>query len=311
MSASSSAAASAVSSRALESSSSEDEKAVDGADEAMIEGVDDDVEASEVESNDVKWHTEAKALESIEFDGNPAGICDDFKAKSLFEIFTETLTADLVTLIVEQSNLYARQLGGTLDLEPQELLAWLGVTIMMGVLVLPRRAQYWGEFAPELIELAFTRDRYMDILKYLHLNDNTQAIARGQIGYDPLVKIRPLLDTLNRTFPLLYSPGKELTIDESMCPFKGRLFFKQYIKIKPCKWGIKLFSLNDSSSGFLLRSIVYTGKNTDYGDDEKKLDDELKMISARSVLGSLMVSRISVTRCSWTIGSVVILCSEN
>ncbi len=37
-----------------------------------------------------------------------------------------------------------------------------------------------------------------------------------------------------------------VTIDEAMIPFKGRLRFKQYMKDKPTKWGIKVFVLADA-----------------------------------------------------------------
>ncbi len=42
-----------------------------------------------------------------------------------------------------------------------------------------------------------------------------------------------------------------------MSPFKGRLGFKQYMKAKPTKWGIKVFVLADSINGYVYR---YTGK---------------------------------------------------
>ena len=48
-----------------------------------------------------------------------------------------------------------------------------------------------------------------------------------------------------------------------MVKFKGRLSIKQYIKIKPVKWGIKLFTLAESATGYVLNLIPYTGKRVD------------------------------------------------
>ena len=45
-----------------------------------------------------------------------------------------------------------------------------------------------------------------------------------------------------------------------MIPFKGRLGFKQYMKDKPTKWGIKVFVLSDAVTGCVRRLQVYTGK---------------------------------------------------
>ena len=52
-----------------------------------------------------------------------------------------------------------------------------------------------------------------------------------------------------------------MTIDEAMIPFKGRLSFKQYMKAKPTKWGIKVFVLSDATNGYIHRLQIYTGKD--------------------------------------------------
>ncbi len=46
-----------------------------------------------------------------------------------------------------------------------------------------------------------------------------------------------------------------------MIKFKGRLGFKQYMKDKPTKWGIKVFVLSDATNGYIYRLEIYTGKN--------------------------------------------------
>ena len=50
-------------------------------------------------------------------------------------------------------------------------------------------------------------------------------------------------------------------MDEVMIKFKGRLGFKQYMKDKSTKWGIKVFVLNDARNGYVYRLQVYTSKN--------------------------------------------------
>jgi len=44
-----------------------------------------------------------------------------------------------------------------------------------------------------------------------------------------------------------------------MVAFRGRFAAKQYMPKKTTKWGIKAFSLADSSSGYVLNTIQYTG----------------------------------------------------
>ena len=56
----------------------------------------------------------------------------------------------------------------------------------------------------------------------------------------------------------VFSPGKDVSIDESLVLFKGRLSFQQCIKSKRARFGIKLYQLC-TSNGILLDFIVYHG----------------------------------------------------
>jgi hypothetical protein len=79
---------------------------------------------------------------------------------------------------------------------------------------------------------------------------------------DRLFKIQPLLD-LER-FQLAVVPDKEICIDETMVPFRGRLSFLQYIKNKGHKFGIKLFKLCLKDS-YTWNVIMYCGKEARSG----------------------------------------------
>ena len=68
-----------------------------------------------------------------------------------------------------------------------------------------------------------------------------------------------------------YNTHEELSIDEAMIPFKGRLSIKQYMKDKPTKWGIKVFVLADARNGYTVRLQVYTGKNSQLASNETGL----------------------------------------
>ena len=56
---------------------------------------------------------------------------------------------------------------------------------------------------------------------------------------------------------------QQCSIDEAMIPYKGRLGFKQYIKNKPTKWGIKVFVLADVTVCYVKRLQIYSGKEAD------------------------------------------------
>ena len=57
-------------------------------------------------------------------------------------------------------------------------------------------------------------------------------------------------------------PSRHISIDETMIGFRGRFGARQYMPQKPTKWGIKAFTMADSTNGYLLDSIIYTGADT-------------------------------------------------
>ncbi|CAK9816530.1 PiggyBac transposable element-derived protein 4 [Anthophora quadrimaculata] len=108
---------------------------------------------------------------------------------------------------------------------------------------------------PKFDYIAMKRDRFLAILKYLHFSDN--ATARTE---DRLHNLRNVVDKIIRTFKDAVKPGKNIVIDESMVPWKGRLSFCQYIPGKRHKYGIKLYKLC-LPGGYTHNVHIYSGKN--------------------------------------------------
>ena len=97
--------------------------------------------------------------------------------------------------------------------------------------------------------------RYYNI-NLLHLANNTQDNKT-----DKLFKIPHFVDLLTTQFSENYTLHQPVTIDEAIIPYKGGLSFKQHMKNKLTKWGIKVFVLNDATNGYIYRLQIYTGKN--------------------------------------------------
>ena len=65
---------------------------------------------------------------------------------------------------------------------------------------------------------------------------------------------------MQRNFHTQYRPRKELSLDESTCPFKGRVHFKCYNPKKPNRFHIKLFMVSEPSTSYICGCFeVYTG----------------------------------------------------
>ncbi|UYV73854.1 PGBD5 [Cordylochernes scorpioides] len=183
--------------------------------------------------------------------------------------------------IKEETNRYARSIidreSKKGPLKPHGMLAkWKAVSVAqikfffcviihMSLVKKPGMKDYWSTHG--FLKNAFCqsinmpRTLFMRILSMLHLNDNSKYIEYGKPGHDRLFKIRPVLESLIYSFGNAYTPQQNLTIDEAMCPFRGRVGFRVYIKGKPHKYGINIFQICEAVSGYAYNLDIYTGKD--------------------------------------------------
>ena len=73
-----------------------------------------------------------------------------------------------------------------------------------------------------------TQTRFFQIWRYFHLVENTQSLPRNDPRFDKIHRVRHFLDIFLGNAQLLYRLDRDVSIDETMVPHKGRLSFKQY-----------------------------------------------------------------------------------
>lgn len=101
----------------------------------------------------------------------------------------------------------------------EELQAFIGMNIVMGMLQLPQVRDYWatsGILDTPWFASIMPCDRFYAILRYLHLVDSSLQKKNGEDGYDALFKIHTLTDHLSAVFPRYYQPGQCMSVDEMM-----------------------------------------------------------------------------------------------
>lgn len=188
-----------------------------------------------------------------------------------FDYYKLFVTNELIEKMVVETNKHAEEYISSHAIKPKsrlnnwhpvtfdEMEKFMGVLMVMGINKLPNLHLYWSKkkcYRNEYIVNLMTRDRFLLLLKFWHFSDNFD-------NGDKLYKIRNVLDILSNSFTEILRPGRFMVIDETMIAWKGRLKFRQYIKNKAHKYGIKLYKLC-TPEGYTYSIIVYTGK-----DDEK------------------------------------------
>jgi len=171
----------------------------------------------------------------------------------------------VIQLIVDQTNLYARQKKAKhwTDTTAKEITAFLGLLVGFSLHHVPSTEHYWSTdplFRVPPISNVMPVKRFKKLLQCLHINDNSLMPAKGAANYDKLYKIRPLVEKLNHEFSAQCISTSSQSIDEAMVLFKGRSTLKQYMPMKPTKRGYKVWVRCDAKVGYAFQFDIYTGK---------------------------------------------------
>ena len=181
---------------------------------------------------------------------------------TLFELF---MTDKLIDHICKETNAYAAQKGNhTFKIEPNELKSFLAVLLLSGYIPYPRRSMYWemsSDSRNTIVASLFTRNRFLDVLHYLHLADNNSLNPS-----DKFSKKNPLFKVINESCLQNLISEKNVSIDESMVPYYGRHGCKQYIQNKPVTFGYKLW-VAATLLGYAIQFYPYAGKDDNYNKD--------------------------------------------
>jgi len=173
--------------------------------------------------------------------------------RQFFELFFDD---EIISNITTQTSLYANQHNVRLNMTADELKTVFGCILLTGYSKLPHRRMYWYSSGdvPSLLSENIRRNRFDEILKNLHLANN-EALN----PLDRIAKLRPFISQLQQKFRENNYLDENLCIDESMIPYYGRHFAKQYIRGKPIRFGYKNWAIC-SSTGYMYGFDIYTGK---------------------------------------------------
>lgn len=173
---------------------------------------------------------------------------------------------EFLEIVVRETNKEAnrRAARNWENTDNDEMLVFIAANMLMSLVKKPNLQQYWTKrhiIETPIFPKIMKRKRFMQLKKHLHFNDDTD-FNRETHPAPKLFKIWPIFNLLHSRFQEVYTPARDVTIDESLLMFKGRLGWKQYIPLKRARFGIKSFLLCESKSGYIWSMIVYTGKGT-------------------------------------------------
>ena len=207
------------------------------------------------------------------FTANNVGANLEHIPETELECFQSFMTDEILMELVVATNAYASiKLGqrrftknfvwyGWRDVTLPELKAYLEVVLKMALIEKPDIKDYfsrkWTEYCPFFLEV-FSRRRFLQIHWMLHVKSpepTTAPITRGS-------KMKNFVSYIQEKCLQNFTPRQNIAVDESTVGFKGRIAFKTYNPQKPSKWGLRVYVLSDSESGYVSAFEPYFGKTT-------------------------------------------------
>lgn len=184
-----------------------------------------------VQKKDIEWFTIPSNAPKFKLD-NLVIIDPPIIMPTPLDYFTKYFDNKFFENFAFCTNLYAVQNNSTnfKSTNATEIKSLIAIQMLMGCLKYPKKEMYWTRrYRVNVIADTMTKNRFFSLRQHLHLINNMDIPRENK---DKFVKVRAIFDTLNircQQLPI----ERNLSVDEQIVPFKGKLSVKQYMKGKP------------------------------------------------------------------------------
>ena len=182
-----------------------------------------------------------------------------FFTSELIDMMIVLHTNQYANATISKKPTYMDKSGQWNPTTPVEIRKLIGLFIYHGLVPVSTFSRYWSTktLYHGLWSRSFmSRHRFYALLSMLHIVD-----PQTEEKTNKLRKVDKFVNIFKGHCMSLYQPHKEVAIDERIVKSKHRSGIRQYIKNKPIKFGIKLWVLAESKTGYTFNFDVYAGKN--------------------------------------------------
>ncbi|XP_055918514.1 piggyBac transposable element-derived protein 4-like [Eupeodes corollae] len=150
------------------------------------------------------------------------------------------------------------------DTNIDEIRALIGLLYIAGVQKQSRRAikYMWSINCSPIFQAIMGQKRFEFLTNCIRFDDRE---TRDRA--DKLSPIRLIWEKFCFNSTKYYTPHEYCTIDEQLLGFRGNCTFRIYIPSKPDKYGIKIITMCDSRTYYMVSAIPYIGKEIRISND--------------------------------------------
>ncbi|XP_072049940.1 piggyBac transposable element-derived protein 4-like [Amphiura filiformis] len=185
------------------------------------------------------------------------------------QYFLQFFSLNLFVLIAGWTNDNMRRLGVNATTSMDEIKAWFGIRLIMGLVKVSNAKDYWSThpgYRNILISRTMSKNRFNFISSHItccsphddleRLPERTQDEKRSkkrQKRNAPFWPIRSLWEEVLRNCQTKYRCVRDLSIDEAMVRYKGfkSTAHKFFMPLKPIGTGFKIYALCEATTGYM------------------------------------------------------------
>lgn len=202
----------------------------------------------------------------------PGPIRNAKETKAPLECFNLFIDQDIINTIVTSTNIFVVKLSNHFSRERDcrqtddvEIRSFLGLLIFAGAIRSGHQnlEDLWKRDGTglEIFYGTMSLRRFFFLLQTIRFDNIHDREERRKL--DKLAAFREVYDMFISHCENNFSLGEYVTIDEQLVPFRGRCSFRQYIKSKPARYGLKIFTLADAKLFYVKTMEIYLGKQPD------------------------------------------------
>ena len=188
-------------------------------------------------------------------------------AKDIFDMF---VTPDILLAVLDFTNSEGVRRAEAMQppctdwkqITMEELPATLSLLYMSGVFRLHKVSvrRIWTKCPMQnpIFPAVMSGKRFAEILSLLRFDDKQTRESRR--ANDKFAPVRDVWNLFVSQCMKMYTPSAYLTVDEQLLGFRGKCPFRQYIKSKPDRYGIKLWVCADAETYYVFNMKPYLGR---------------------------------------------------
>ncbi|XP_030746403.1 piggyBac transposable element-derived protein 4-like [Sitophilus oryzae] len=207
-----------------------------------------------------EWETTTAPIPDFHFDESTVGVKVNIDPNSTpLEVAQLFITPNILDYIIGCTNNYGTVLAAGSKTKTRrsrnayfrtvtvdEMKQFLGLCLLQGQISTSNMRRYFSHK-----DILYFHPIFSHVMSGRRFEQLLRVVCCSPLESKGKEKVQHLIDMVISQCQAIYGPSKELSIDESLLHFRGRLGFRVYIKGKKSRYGIKFFELTTFDSYLL------------------------------------------------------------